>query len=154
MDKAKVILDLFSAQMFTRMRPYAPSEQLYDREKAISGRLLEENIELHLKSGGTPQSAMSHVMDAIANEAFKIKRLAKTNQAAYPSNFESSYDEDGVIEELADSLFVFMVNMIVNRVEFYELKKVIESKIEKLEKARVEGKLHITDRGLFYIQKD
>lgn len=154
MDKAKVILDLFSAQMFSRMRPYAPPEELSDKEKTISGRLLEENVELHLKSGGTPESAMSHVMDAITNEAFKLKKTAKTNQAAYPSNFESSYDEKGVIEELGDMLFVLMVNMITNRVEFYELKEVIELKLKKLEQARIEGKLHITDKGTFYIQKD
>lgn len=154
MDNLKDIMDLFNRDMFRRMRHYAPAEDLPDKEKVISGRFLEEVVELHLASGGTPTSALMHVTDAITNEAFKIKKIAKSNQEAYPSNFESTYNEKETVIELADCLFLFLVNMMVNRADFRELKEEIDIKLDKLEKARVEGRLHITDKGLFYIQKD
>lgn len=154
MSNLKAVTDLFSADTLRRMKQYAPPEELFDREKSISGRLLEETVELHLASGGTPTSAMAHVMDAIANESFKRRKLAIRNQDAYPSNFDPSYSEVGVEEELGDTLFVWMVNMLTNQVSIDDVKKVIDAKMKKLETARMEGKLDITDKGLFYIRKD
>lgn len=153
-NNLKPIIELFSHEMIFRMRQYAPPEELHDREKVISGRLLEETVELHLDSGGTPASAMAHVMDAITNESFKLRKTLNSNQAAYPSNFDANYNERGVEEELGDTLFVWIVNMLTNKVEMEDVLLIIKSKLDKLEKARKEGKLLITDKGLFYIQKD
>lgn len=151
-------LELFSPEFRKRMAAYCPPAQ--DRPtaaKTLSGRALEEFVELHLESGGTPTTAMMHVVDAITNEAFKVKARIGSggrNQDAYPSAMVTKYSREAVVSELADGLFLWMTNAITSDVPPSEVLEALELKLQKLELAKENGKLTVTQKGTFYIQKD
>lgn len=65
---------------------------------AVAGRLLEETVELGLATGLTPGQIMSHVADALHNQA--LKASAEAGRTVFPSQLVADASE--VAEECAD----------------------------------------------------
>lgn len=158
MKNKEAVEELFSESFLQRLARYKPNPYVVEPAKIISGRLIEEVVELHLESGGSATSAQMHVSDAITNECFKkfklTNKLGGANQDFYPSRLEGTYNREAVTEELSDTLFLFIVNMLVSDVEIVDILSGIKLKLNKLEQAERDGRLTITDKGTFYVRKD
>lgn len=68
--------------------------------KAVTGRLIEEVVELGLSVGMTPGEIFEHVADSLANQAMKVS--LKKGHTVFPSEIESTYIAGDVSEECAD----------------------------------------------------
>lgn len=126
---------------------------LEDEEIAIqlSGRLIEEVVELHLESGGTPESAMLHVMDAVANEANKAS--VKLGVRVYPSEVADKFNREEVKKEICDARMLLVMLMMGLRISNTHLQPVMSTKLEKITRALKEDRLHRTGPYQFYIRK-
>lgn len=68
--------------------------------EGVSGRLLEEVVELCLATGMYPKDIMCHVMDSIHNQASKLGR--RQGRVVYPSFYREEPFADSIAEEIAD----------------------------------------------------
>jgi hypothetical protein len=156
-ENLKDTVSLFSSDILSRIAQYLPASEPSESAKFISGRLLEEVVEFHLATGGSPTSALMHCSDAITNEAFKSKQLigsGGTNQNSYPSVMNFDYDNKEVQVESADIFIMTLLNFMHNNVDFEILLDQVVKKLDKLDKAREEGRLIQTSNGTFYINKN
>jgi len=155
----KAATELFRIDLIEDIASYLPDNHNPEEFAAtISGRMLEEQVELHLASGGTAASTFSHVADAITNESFKErKRLGSVggvNQDAYPSKLSPKYDKKEVATELADSFIQWNLNRLNSNISLSDILEEVQIKMAKLDKAKKEGKLILTSKGTYYINKN
>ena len=68
--------------------------------EAVSGRFIEEAVELCLAAGLGPDQIMSHVMDSIHNQVGKAGRRA--GHVIYPSQYKENASLEELGEEIAD----------------------------------------------------
>ncbi len=110
----------------------------------FSGRMLEENVETALSLGLSAGQILSHVSDALANEARKKK--------CYPSELQDVYTfEDRNIEgEVAD--LWLQLKMLTSMLEISETRvdELISDKLEIILQNAKEGKLKLSKSLLFY----
>ena len=68
--------------------------------KAVTGRLIEEVVELGLSVGMTPGEIFEHVTDSLTNQAMKLSH--QTGKTVFPSQLSMVWHSSDVSEECAD----------------------------------------------------
>lgn len=159
---------LFDTDLILQISRYlSPAHNQPAYAKIISGRMLEEVVELHLESGGNASSAMGHVMDAVTNESFKVKAKLGSDGPklqSYPSRIKNEFNQDEVLSELADLHMMFVLNLLnllhkktfkKDDLEYLEslVAARVRTKLAKLIIAEEEDRLIMTEDGTYYINK-
>lgn len=110
--------------------------------KTVTGRLIEETVELGLAAGLTPAEIMAHVADSLFNQCNKL--TAKLTKTVFPSEHGDRYDIVDVIDEVAD------VSIVLKDLAYVAGVNVGEAEREKWDRF-ITKKFHVSPKGVVYV---
>lgn len=119
-------------------------EATYRTPEAVSGRFLEEAVELCLATGMSPVKLMAHVMDAIHNQCGKAGR--REGRVIYPSYYHQAPDPQEIAEEMADC------RLLLKDLEYITGLDVDAAEAEKWDKF-TQRRFYVSEQGTLYAIK-